>query len=70
MTGRELWELRRLIDARRRELVRSYCQGETGTIYENPETGYRNGCRCDWCKAGTVDARYARQRRREARLSA
>lgn len=60
MTRAERDELRRRIDAAKRRRVRFTC--ESG--FDNPETGYRNGCRCDACRIGTAEARLARKVRR------
>lgn len=65
MTAREREELRRRIDAAIRWRIRVRC--EAG--WRNPETGYRHGCRCDFCRVGTSDARKARKARREARTA-
>lgn len=66
MTRDERDEIRRRIDAARRRRIQTVC--DLG--YDNPETGYRNGCRCDRCRLGTMDAVRARKRRRLARGAA
>lgn len=63
MTAAEREELRLAIDAARRRRVRFVC--ESG--WDNPETGYRRGCRCEACTLGTSEAREARRLRRVAR---
>jgi hypothetical protein len=60
VTAREREELRRRIDAAVRRRTKGRC--EDG--WTNPETGYRNGCRCDFCRYGTAEARRARKGRR------
>jgi hypothetical protein len=64
MTAGERDELRRRIDRAVRRRVKGRC--EDG--WTNPETGYRRGCRCDFCTVGTADARRARKSRRRRRL--
>lgn len=74
MTRLEL--LRRAIsDERRRRLrnyerlereLEGYAERDCASGYTNPETGYRHGCRCDWCRAGTTDARKERRERPRA----
>jgi hypothetical protein len=53
------------IDAAIRRRILARC--EAG--WWNPETGYRHGCRCDFCRTGTSDARKARKARRLGRLA-
>lgn len=68
MTAPERNELRRRIDAEKRRRIQARCNGETGRFYDNPETGARNGCHCDYCRLGALDAGRARRRRRRRRL--
>ena len=63
MTRDEREELRRRIDEARRRRIQTVC--DMG--YDNPETGYRNGCRCDRCRYGTQEAVRARKNRRRRR---
>jgi hypothetical protein len=60
MTAEERLAIRLAIDAARRRRVRFVCEGG----WENPETGYRRGCRCDFCRLGTGEARERRRRRK------
>ena len=64
LTREQREELRRRIDEARRRAVKGRCEIYG---YVNPETGYRHGCRCDYCRTGTGDARRARKSRRRRR---
>lgn len=66
MTFGERQELRRRLDAAARRRVYGRCEI---LGYINPETGYKHGCRCDYCRQGTANARRLRKRRREARAA-
>lgn len=71
-----LEELRRAVSDERRRTLRlrerierelaGYAERDCVGGWSNPETGYRNGCRCDWCRAGATDARTDRKRSRTA----
>lgn len=63
MTADQRQELRAQIDSAARHRVFGRCENGWG----NPETGYKRGCRCDFCSIGTSTARKVRKRRRLAR---
>lgn len=66
MTRDEREELRRRIDAARRRRITGACEIYGPAV--NPETSYRRGCRCDYCRYGQAEAVRARRTRRRRRL--